>query len=113
MKNFISTIVVIAVLAAGIFLYLRNADVDVNYERFNLVAPGVLRTPAERFNNIVDYPFKENYLIIGDTRIHYLDEGPEDGEIIYLLLINIINDKLVNIIRIIVNLILLKYIIHL
>ena len=85
MKNFISTIVVIAVLAAGIFLYLRNADVDVNYERFNLVAPGVLRTPAERFNNIVDYPFKENYLIIGDTRIHYLDEGPEDGEIIYLL----------------------------
>ena len=85
MKNFISTIVVIAVLAAGLFLYLRNADVDVNYERFNLVAPGVLRTPAERFFNIVDYPFKENYLIIGDTRIHYLDEGPEDGEIIYLL----------------------------
>ena len=85
MKNFISTIVAIALLAAGIFLYLRNADVDVNYERFNLVAPGVLRTPAERFNNIVDYPFKENYLIIGDTRIHYLDEGPEDGEIIYLL----------------------------
>ena len=85
MKNFISTIVAIALLAAGIFLYLRNVDVDVNYERFNLVAPGVLRTPAERFNNIVDYPFKENYLIIGDTRIHYLDEGPEDGEIIYLL----------------------------
>ena len=52
MKNFISTIVVIAVLAAGLVLYLRNADVDVNYERFNLVAPGVLRTPAERFFNI-------------------------------------------------------------
>ena len=50
-----------------------------------MVAPGILRTPVERFNNIVDYPFKENYLIIGDTRIHYLDEGPKDGEIIYLL----------------------------
>ena len=85
MKKLISTIILIAVFAAGIFLYLRNADVDINYERFNMVAPGVLRTPVERFNNIVDYPFKENYLTIGDTRIHYLDEGPEDGEIIYLL----------------------------
>ena len=85
MKKLISIIFIIAVSAAGIFLYLRNADVDVNYERFNMVAPGILRTPVERFNNIVDYPFKENYLIIGDTRIHYLDEGPKDGEIIYLL----------------------------
>ena len=85
MKKLISTIFLIAVFAAGIFLYLRNADVDINYERFNMVAPGVLRTPVERFNNIVDYPFKENYLTIGDTRIHYLDEGPKDGEVIYLL----------------------------
>jgi len=85
MKKLVSTIFLIAVFAAGIFLYLRNADVDINYERFNVVAPGVLRTPVERFNNIVDYPFKENYLTIGDTRIHYLDEGPEDGEVIYLL----------------------------
>lgn len=49
---------------------------------FNVVVPGVLRTPDELFNNIVDYPFKPNYLTIGDTRIHYLDEGPRDGNII-------------------------------
>tara|TARA_B100001287_G_scaffold109933_1_gene92732 strand:- start:841 stop:1965 length:1125 start_codon:yes stop_codon:yes gene_type:complete len=85
MKKLISTIFTIALFAAGIFLYLRNADVDINYESFNMVAPGVLRTPVEHFNNIEGYPFKENYLSIGDTRIHYLDEGPEDGEIIYLL----------------------------
>ena len=50
-----------------------------------MVAPGILRTPIERFENIADYPFKANYLMIGDTRIHYLDEGPKEGEIIYLL----------------------------
>ena len=32
-----------------------------------------------------NYPFSANYLTIGDTRIHYLDEGPVDGKIIYLL----------------------------
>tara|TARA_Y100000996_G_scaffold46719_1_gene32198 strand:+ start:1136 stop:2254 length:1119 start_codon:yes stop_codon:yes gene_type:complete len=83
MKKLISTIFILAVITVGIVFFLR--DVDVDYDRFNLVAPGVLRTPVERFNNIVDYPFKENYLTIGDTRIHYLDEGPDDGEIIYLL----------------------------
>ena len=69
----------------SIFNYSSSKDPEINYERFNLVAPGVLRTPAERFNNIVDYPYKPNYLMIGDTRIHYLDEGPKDGDIIYLL----------------------------
>ena len=69
----------------SIFHYSCSKDPEINYERFNLVAPGVLRTPAERFNNIVDYPYKPNYLMIGDTRIHYLDEGPKDGDIIYLL----------------------------
>ena len=69
----------------SIFHYSSSKDPEINYERFNLVAPGVLRTPDERFNNIVDYPYKPNYLMIGDTRIHYLDEGPKDGDIIYLL----------------------------
>ncbi len=73
------------IIAAGFFQYSRNSDPQINYERFNVVNPGVLRTPDERFNKIVDYPFKPNYLTIGDTRIHYLDEGPKNGEVIYLL----------------------------
>ena len=73
------------IILAGIFYYSGNKDLKINYESFNIVAPGVLRTPDERFNNIVDYPFKPNYLTIGDTRIHYLDEGPKDGKVIYLL----------------------------
>ena len=85
MKKLISIIFILVVITVGIFFFLRDVDVDVDYERFNLVAPGILRTPIDRFQNIEDYPFKENYLIVGDTRIHYLDEGPDDGEIIYLL----------------------------
>ncbi|MBT5007726.1 MAG: haloalkane dehalogenase [Halieaceae bacterium] len=48
------------------------------------------RTPDERFDKLPDYPFKPNYLEVDDTewgklRIHYLDEGPADGEVVLLL----------------------------
>ena len=85
MKRPFLVITFIFVILVGIFQHSRNSDSDINYERFNLVTPGVLRTPDERFNDIKDYPFSPNYLTIGDTRIHYLDEGPKDGKIIYLL----------------------------
>ena len=85
MKRLFLVVTIIFVILVGIFQYSRNSDSDINYERFNLVTPGVLRTPDERFNDIKDYPFSANYLTIGDTRIHYLDEGPVDGKIIYLL----------------------------
>jgi haloalkane dehalogenase len=50
----------------------------------------ILRTPNERFHDLPDYPFAPHYLNVpdgdgGDLRIHYLDEGPEDGSIILLL----------------------------
>ena len=75
----------VLIISIGIFQYSRNIDINVNYERFNLVSSGVLRTPDERFANLKDYDFKPNYLEIDGLRIHYLDEGPKNGEIIYLL----------------------------
>ena len=47
----------------------------------------VLRTPDERFRDLVDFPFAPNYLDIDDQdggtlRMHYLDEGPADGELV-------------------------------
>ena len=85
MNKIFSILFFVIVICLGLFNYSRNSDVNVNYERFNLVAPGILRTPEDRFLDIKDYPFKSNYLTIGDTRIHYLDEGPKNGEVIYLL----------------------------
>ena len=46
-----------------------------------------IRTPDERFQNLDNYPFAPNYIDVDDNddgtlRIHYLDEGPKDGEII-------------------------------
>ena len=85
MKKLISILFFAALITAAIFQYIRYSDPNINFENFNVVSPGVLRTPDKRFKDIVNYPFKPNYLTIGDTRIHYLDEGPKDGKVIYLL----------------------------
>jgi haloalkane dehalogenase len=49
-----------------------------------------LRTPDQQFESLPDYPFSPNYLSIDDTqggklRVHYLDEGPRDGQIVLLM----------------------------
>lgn len=44
-----------------------------------------LRTPDERFADLPDYPFAENYLDVDGLRMHYVDEGPRDGTIVLLL----------------------------
>ena len=48
------------------------------------LSPGVLRTPDARFENLKDYPYKPNYMMIDGLRIHYLDEGPKDADPIIL-----------------------------
>ncbi len=44
-----------------------------------------LRTPDERFGDLPGFPFAPNYLSVRGLRLHYLDEGPRDGEVIVLL----------------------------
>lgn len=46
-----------------------------------------IRTPDERFANLEGYPFAPHYAEVPDTeggtlRIHYVDEGPRDGEVV-------------------------------
>ena len=50
----------------------------------------ILRTPDERFTGLPDYPFEPRYVEVesGDgsaLRVHYLDEGPPEGEVVLLL----------------------------
>jgi len=50
----------------------------------------VLRTPDERFAGLSGYPFAPHYAEVpdldgGTLRMHYLDEGPADGEVVLLL----------------------------
>jgi len=46
----------------------------------------ILRTPADRFNNLPDYNFLENYLEVEKgLRLHYVDEGDENNAVVLLL----------------------------
>ncbi len=48
-------------------------------------AETVLRTPDERFAALPDYPFAPHYVEVDGLRIHYVDEGPRDGQTVLLL----------------------------
>ena len=51
----------------------------------------IVNTPAERFENLPDYPFQPNYKTVGDDdlQMHYIDESPENfqkgGETVLLM----------------------------
>jgi haloalkane dehalogenase len=49
-----------------------------------------LRTPDDRFTGLPDYPFEPHYVEVpdgedGTLRVHYLEEGRPDGEVVVLL----------------------------
>ena len=49
-----------------------------------------LRTPDDRFVDLPDFPFAPHYAEIDDgeggrLRVHYLDEGPADGQVVLLM----------------------------
>lgn len=50
----------------------------------------VLRTPDERFAALPDFPFEPHYVEVDDgeggtLRVHHLDEGPRDGQVVLLM----------------------------
>jgi haloalkane dehalogenase len=45
----------------------------------------LLRTPEERFEKIPDFPFEPHYIEVDEIRIHYVDEGSNDEEVILLM----------------------------
>ncbi|HND19012.1 MAG TPA: haloalkane dehalogenase [Acidobacteriota bacterium] len=44
-----------------------------------------LRTPDNRFQDLPGFDFSPNYLNINGLRVHYLGEGPPNGQIVLLL----------------------------
>lgn len=44
-----------------------------------------VRTPAERFDNLQDYPFYPNFLDIDGLRMHFVDEGDPNASPILML----------------------------
>lgn len=49
-------------------------------------AAAVLRTPEARFAGLPDYPYAPHYQPVAPgIEMHYVDEGPRDGEVVLLL----------------------------
>ena len=44
-----------------------------------------LRTPEDRFERLLDYPFAPHYVDVGGLRMHYVDEGPADAPPVLML----------------------------
>lgn len=44
-----------------------------------------LRTPDERFNRLLDYPFEPHYIEVDGLRMHYVDEGPADAKPVLMM----------------------------
>ncbi len=45
----------------------------------------LLRTPDERFENLPDFSYEPHYFEVDEIRIHYVDEGPKDAEVMLLM----------------------------
>jgi haloalkane dehalogenase len=45
----------------------------------------VARTPEDRFDDLLDWPYEPHYVTVGDgLRVHHVDEGPTDGPTVLL-----------------------------
>lgn len=45
----------------------------------------ILRTPDDRFTALPGWTFAPHYHQLGELRMHFVDEGPRDGEVVLLL----------------------------
>ena len=45
----------------------------------------LLRTPNDRFEALPDFPFEPNYVEVDGIRIHYVDEGTKEAEVVLLM----------------------------
>ena len=45
----------------------------------------LLRTPDDRFENLPDFPYGPHYVELDGIRIHYIDEGSKDADVILLM----------------------------
>ena len=71
---------VLVILFASVLVALVSLQSSTEWE-----AGEVVRAPEERFANLPDYPFAAHYVEVSGYRVHYLDEGPREGQPIWLL----------------------------
>jgi haloalkane dehalogenase len=45
----------------------------------------ILRTPDERFADLPGFPFAPHYVEVDGLRVHHVDEGPREGQVVLML----------------------------
>jgi haloalkane dehalogenase len=77
-------LIVGAVVGAGVLL---KKKLDQGEDNVIGTANGrtILRTPESRFYNLPGYRFASQYLEVEGLRMHYVDEGPREGQVILML----------------------------
>lgn len=78
----------IFVWALVFFACTDSGNTNGTVEDRQELAPGtILKTPEERFYNLIDYPWEPNYLTVEPfgLQMHYVEAGPEDGPTVLLL----------------------------
>ncbi|MDW3220538.1 MAG: haloalkane dehalogenase [Acidimicrobiales bacterium] len=66
---------------------LLPPDVSADEAEIHRTASGrpFVRTPDECFDDLPDYPWAPNYADVDGMRMHYVDAGDPDGEVVLLL----------------------------
>jgi len=78
MLKYIFVFLALILVAGAATIYLTQASEDWQVGE-------VIRTPDSAFTGLTDYPFEANYIDSLGYRIHYLDEGPRDGQVVLLM----------------------------
>jgi len=72
-KSLIALFVLIVILCGAVWSMQSSTKWSVGE---------IVRTPDSRFENLPDYAFQPNYVEVEGYRIHYVDEGPRDGQVV-------------------------------
>jgi len=75
-KSLIALFVLIVILSGAVWSMQSSTKWSVGE---------IVRTPDSRFENLPDYAFQPNYVEVEGYRIHYVDEGPRDGQVVLLM----------------------------
>ena len=72
-------------LGFALILFAAAITVIVMQPSTKWVSGEAIRTPDSQFENLADYDFQANYTEVQGYRIHYVDEGPRDGQVVLLM----------------------------
>jgi haloalkane dehalogenase len=78
------TVVGAAAVGAGILSWRRLQQRELNVVG-TAYGGDVLRTPESQFHDLPGYPFAAHYAEVDGLRMHYVDEGPPEVQVVLML----------------------------